>query len=107
MYVRISKGRYKPELHAEVTARLQASAESLVPAIRAMAGCVSYYAATDETSCTMINVSVWDTLEHAQAMASLAAMNALAQEFIALGVEFERPIVNYPVLWQLPAPSVR
>jgi hypothetical protein len=40
-------------------------------------------------------------------MASLAAMNTLAKEFIALGVEFERPIVNYPALWQLPAASVR
>jgi hypothetical protein len=50
----------------------------------------------------MINVSTWDTLEHAQAMATLSEMAALAQEFGALGVEFERPIANYPVLWQLP-----
>jgi hypothetical protein len=50
----------------------------------------------------MINVSVWDTLEHAQAMGSLPEMAALAGEFVALGVEFERPIANYPVLWQLP-----
>ena len=49
----------------------------------------------------MVNVSVWDTLEHAQAMSSLAEMSALAQEYMALGVEFERPIANYPILWQL------
>jgi quinol monooxygenase YgiN len=102
MYVRISKGRYRPELHAEVTARLEASAHSLVPAITALPGCRAYYAGSDEASCTMVNVSVWDTLEHAQAMASLAEMGALAKAFTALGVEFERPIVNYPVLWQLP-----
>jgi hypothetical protein len=51
----------------------------------------------------MINVSVWDTLEHAQAMAALPEMAALARQFIAMGVEFERPIVNYPVLWSVPA----
>ena len=102
MYVRISKGRYKPELHAEVTARLDASSKSLVPAIRSMTGCVSYYVGSDDMTNTMINVSVWDTLEHAQAMGSLPEMAALAKEFTALGVEFERPIANYPLLWQLP-----
>jgi len=102
MFVRISKGRYKPELHTEVTARLAASSASLVPAIRAMRGCLSYYVGSDATSCTMVNVSVWDTLENAQAMGSLPEMGALAMEFIGLGVEFERPIVNYPVLWHFP-----
>lgn len=104
MFVRISRGRYKPELHAEVTARLNQSSKTLVPAIKALPGCLSYYAGSDETSNTMINVSVWDSLEHAQAMGSLREMAALAKEFIALGVEFERPIVNYPVLWSLPKP---
>jgi quinol monooxygenase YgiN len=104
MFVRISKGRYRPELHTEVTVRLKQSAVTLVPAIKALPGCLSYYAGSDETSNTMINVSVWDSVEHAQAMGSLPEMAALAKEFIALGVEFERPIVNYPVLWSLPEP---
>lgn len=102
MIVRISKGRYRPDLHAEVTSRMNAASDSLVPAIRALPGCVSYYVATEEATCTIVNVSVWDSLEHAQAMATLPEMGQLAKEFIALGVEFERPIVNYPVLWQLP-----
>jgi hypothetical protein len=34
-------------------------------------------------------------------MGSLPEMAALAKDFIAPGVEFERPIANYPVLWQL------
>jgi quinol monooxygenase YgiN len=62
MFVRISKGHYKSELHAEVTARLAASSTSLVPAIRALPGCLSYYAGSDRSSSTMVN-SVWDTLE--------------------------------------------
>lgn len=41
MFVRISKGRYKPEPHAEVTAKLDASSRSLVPAITATPGCLS------------------------------------------------------------------
>jgi quinol monooxygenase YgiN len=101
LVVRVSKGRYRPELHAEVTVRLDASAKSLVPAIRAMPGCLSYCAGSDATTNTMVNVSVWDLLEHAQAMGSLPEMAALAKDFIAPGVEFERPIANYPVLWQL------
>jgi quinol monooxygenase YgiN len=102
MVVRISRGSYPPALHADITARLAESARALVPAITALEGCVSYYAGTDEGSSTMVNVSVWDTLAHAQAMAALAPMLALAQEFIALGVQFERPIINYPALWQIP-----
>jgi quinol monooxygenase YgiN len=104
MFVRISKGRYPADRHALVTARLEASAATLVPAIRRMAGCRHFYAGTDAATNTMVNVSVWDSLEHAQAMGGLAEMAALATEFIALGVEFERPIANYPVLWQLPPP---
>jgi hypothetical protein len=102
MFVRISKGRYSPDLYAEVISRLEASSNSLVPAISAMAGFLSYYVGADESSCTKINVSVWDTHEHAQAMGALPEMASLAKDFIELGVEFERPIVNYSVLWQLP-----
>ena len=102
MYVRISRGRYPAELHAAVTARLDEASRALIPAIGRLPGCLSYYAGTDEQTHTMVNVSVWDSLEHAQAMGSLPEMLALAGEFIALGVEFERPIANYPVLWQLP-----
>jgi quinol monooxygenase YgiN len=101
MFVRISKGAYEASLHAAVTTALDKSSKSLVSAIRNLPGCINYYAGSDETSNTMINVSVWDTLEHAQAMGSLPEMMALATEFIALGVMFERPIVNYSVLWKI------
>ena len=102
MIVRISRGTYPPERHAEVTAGLDASATTLIPAIRQLPGCISYYVGSEQPSSTMVNVSVWDTPEHANAMSTLAPMLALARQFIELGVELERPIVNYPVLWQLP-----
>ena len=99
MYVRLSRGTYPPSLHTDVSARLSASADSLIPALRLLPGCVSYYAGADEFSCSMVNISVWDTLEHAEAMSSLPPMPALGQEFTRMGVEFERPIVNYAALW--------
>ncbi|MGO1073781.1 hypothetical protein [Lysobacter sp. CA199] len=99
--VRISKGTYPAGIHAEVTARMNAASQSLVPAIRRLPGCLGFYVATEESSSTMVNVSIWDALEQAQAMSTLAEMSALAQEFTALGVQFERPIINYPVLWTL------
>jgi quinol monooxygenase YgiN len=101
MIVRLSRGRYHPSLHPEIVLRLRDSAAVLLPAIRGLPGCLSYYAASDEASGTLVNVSVWDTLAHAQAMATLAPMLALATDFAALGVEFERPIINYETLWSL------
>lgn len=101
MIVRLSCGRYPASKHPEIVQRLSDSAAVLLPAIRDLPGCLRYYAAADEASGTLVNVSVWDTLAHAQAMASLAPMLALAAEFTALGVEFERPIINYETLWSL------
>jgi hypothetical protein len=101
MFLRISKGSYKAELHSLVSRRLAESAIALVPAINALPGCLSYYAGADPITNSMVNVSTWDTLEHAQAMGSLVSMGELAKEFIAMGVEFERPIVNYPVAWNI------
>lgn len=103
MYVRISKGSYAPELHAQVNRRLNESSQSLVPAIRKLPGRISYYVGADETTKLMVNVSVWDSLEHALAMGTLSEMAALAKEFIAMDVQFERPIANYPVMWKLPS----
>jgi len=81
---------------------MKAATQSLIPAIQGLPGCLSFYVATEESSSTMVNVSVWETIEQAQAMDTLPEMSALGRDFIALGVEFERPIINYPVLWKLP-----
>ena len=102
MYVRVSKGTYAPTLHERVSARLNASSASLVPAIRRLPGCMGYFVGSDAASNTMVNISSWDTLEHAEAMTSLAEMTALGKEFVQMGIEFERPIINYEVMWQLP-----
>jgi len=100
--VRISRGSFEPEHHDRVRARLQASEASLLPAIRKLKGCLHYWAGIETTRNTMVNVSVWETMEDAEQMAGLAPMLALAREFVALGVTFERPILNYQTLWTLP-----
>jgi hypothetical protein len=99
--VRISRGAFAPELHDAVQARLAASLAPLEPALKQLHGLQHYYAGIDAASHTMVNVSVWDTLADAQQMDTLAPMLALAHEFITLGVQFERPIINYTTLWEL------
>jgi hypothetical protein len=100
--VRLSRGSFPPEKYEEVRARLDAAKEKLVPAIRALHGCLHYWAAIDQTSSTMINVSLWETLADARQMETLQPMLALAGEFVALGVTFERPITNSQMLWEVP-----
>lgn len=72
-----------------------------MPVIRDIEGLISYFAGADPTSNTMINVSVWSSITAAERMSTLPEMLALAGEFVELGVQFERPIVNYPSLWEI------
>jgi quinol monooxygenase YgiN len=97
--VRISRASFAPEQYEAVKARLDAAQESLVPAIRGLAGCLHYFAAIDRESGSMVNVSIWRSLADAQQMQTLAPMLALAEDFAREGVRFERPIINYETLW--------
>lgn len=99
--VRISRGSFDPKLYETVKERLTASQQPLIPAIRQLRGLLHYYAGVDAASSTMINVSVWATLADAQQMDTLAPMLALAKEFTAMGVKFERPIINYETVWEI------
>jgi len=99
--VRISKGSFAPELYETVKSRLDASQQTLVPAIRRLTGCLHYFAAIDRESSSIVNVSVWRSLADAEQMKTLAPMLALAEEFTRDGVRFERPIVNYETLWTI------
>jgi hypothetical protein len=101
MIVRISRGSFEPARYSEIAERLRDSGTTLIPAIRKLGGLLSYHAAIDRVSSTMVNVSTWETLEAAQQMGSLEEMLTLAGEFEALGVRFERPIVNYDTLWSI------
>src|SRR5512147_81775 len=99
--VRLSKGRFDPDHYAIVRQRLDESKQTLMPAIRALRGCLHFWAGVDPVSNTLVNVSVWASIDDARQMESLAPMRALADEFAGLGVTFERPIANYESLWEI------
>jgi quinol monooxygenase YgiN len=99
--MRVSRGRFDAPCYAEVRKRLHDSQRSLVPAVRALRGCLHYWAAIDPVTNSMVNVSVWESLDAARQMDTLVPMLTLAADFTALGVTFERPIVNYETLWQI------
>ena len=99
--VRISRGSFKPDEYDKVAKRLEEAEQTLVPGILLLNGCLHYWAGIDHQSNTMVNVSVWRSLTDAKQMETLAPMLALAHEFSRLGVNFERPIVNYEVLWEI------
>src|SRR4051812_21203395 len=76
--VRLSKGSFPPEKYEEVRTRLDAAKEKLVPAIRALHGCLASWAAIDQASSTMVNASLWETLADPKQMETPEPMKALA-----------------------------
>ena len=98
--IRISRASFGKESYTDVRTRLDESRATLEPAVRALRGCLHYYAAIDPVSNTMVNVSIWETREDAKQLDQFTPMLALAGEFVSLGVSFEAPITNSDVLWE-------
>lgn len=98
--VRVSKGRFSPEKYAQVRSLIEDSAAPLVPAIQALRGLLYYHAAVDPATHTVLNVSIWDSLEAARQMDTLPAMLAQRPILESGGVTFE-PIANYEPLWKI------
>jgi hypothetical protein len=67
-----------------------------------MNGLIEYYAGADESTSSLTNVSVWQTLEDARQMERFQPMLDLGKAFVEAGARFERPIMNYSSLWRLP-----
>lgn len=99
--IRISIGKFDAEKAALVEAKLTESKARLEGGIRAMKGNLAFYAGIDRGNSAMHNVSIWQSLADANQMATFAPMLALAEEFTAIGVRFERPILNFDTLWQI------
>ena len=98
--VRISQGFFAPHQLDEVTAKLRDGRTTLEPALRRLRGLRHYFVSVDPVSHSMVNVSVWESLEDALQMDALAEMAAQRDIFVALGVTFQ-PIRNYSGLWSL------
>ena len=99
--IRISIGKFDADKAAIVEDKLRESRARLENGIRAMNGNIAYYVGIDRSNNAMHNVSVWETVADANQMATFAPMIALGAEFAALGVRFDRPILNCNTLWQL------
>ena len=78
---------------------LEAEAD-LRPGIEAMPGLLLFYAGADEATSSLINTSVWDTLEHARQLDTFQPMLDAGKRFVAEGARFERPIMHYTSLWR-------
>jgi hypothetical protein len=98
--VRISKGRVDAARAAEAERLLGESERALRDSLQALPGLVHYYVGIDRVSGQLTNVSVWDSLEHAHQMDSLAAMLAQRPILEAAGVTFEM-ITNHETLWTI------
>ena len=98
--VRVSRGSFDPSRFAEVDAVNKKVSEYLVPAIRRLPGLIHWYAGVSQEG-SIVNVSVWDSDEHAAQMGQLKEMIVDARgEMEAVDVTFT-PIVNYPVNWTI------
>jgi hypothetical protein len=99
--VRISRGFVTPERFQAAESFIRDSQALLAPAIRQLPGCLHYYAGADPVSNTVVNVSVWRTMDDALEMESLKPMLELARKGAALGIKFERPVCNYVTAWEI------
>jgi hypothetical protein len=100
--VRVSKGRFAPENYERVKELIEQSAGPLVPAIRALDGLMYYHAAVDPETSTVMNVSIWASMDAAKQLDTLAQMLAQRPILEGAGVTFEK-IANYEPLWAIEA----
>ena len=99
--IRISLGTFESDKAAIVEAKLTESKAALETGIRAMRGNLGFCAGIDRRNNAMSNVSLWDSVDAAEQMATFQPMLDLAKTFVALGVQFQRPILNLTTLWEL------
>jgi hypothetical protein len=99
--VRVSILRCKPEQFDELRTMMDASQSVLAPGIKAMDGCLAFFVGADETTSSLTNTSIWESLADAQKLDRFQPMLDLGKEFAAKGAVFERPIMNYATLWQI------
>jgi hypothetical protein len=98
--VRVSQGFFEPHLLDRVSIKLQEGQHTLEPALKSLSGLIHYYVCVDSTSNSMVNVSIWESLEAALQMNTLPEMLAQRDTFVELGVTFQ-PIHNYSGLWSI------
>jgi hypothetical protein len=98
--VRASRATFDPRRFAEVDAMHTKTAEYLVPAVEQLPGLIHFYAGVSSDG-SALQVSIWDSEEHAAQLSHLKEMVVVARgEMEAVGVTFT-PIVTYPISWTI------
>ena len=93
--VRASRATFDPSRFAEVDAMNTKTSEYLIPAVKQLPGLIHFYAGVSPDG-SMLQVSVWDSVEHSAQLNHLVARG----EMEAIGVTFT-PIATYPVSWTI------
>lgn len=101
--VRVSVIRCAPDKFAELRQLMIDVEQALRPGIESMRGLLAFYAGADEATSSLTNVSIWADLDAAKQLDHFQPMLDAGKEFVAKGAQFERPIMNYTTLWQLPS----
>lgn len=98
--IRVSRGNFDPARFEEVDRVTKETSTYLIPAIQKLPGLLSYFAGSSSDGST-VQVSIWDSEEHANQMSSLKEMIVDTRHaYLAVGVTFP-PIVNYPLSWTI------
>ncbi len=98
--VRVAHGSFDPSRFAEIDAMITRQAEYVVPAIKRLPGLIHWHTGVSPEG-SIVNVSVWDSEDHAAQMNRLTEMTVTARgQTEAAGGTFI-PIVNYPINWDI------
>jgi hypothetical protein len=98
--LRVSRVTFGPSRFAEVDALNTKQAEYLIPAIKQLPGLIHWYSGLTQDG--FVQISVWDSDEHAAQMDHLKEMAVVARgEMTAIGGLTFHPIVNYPITWTI------
>lgn len=92
--IRISRANFDPSLFAEVDAMSKKTSEYIIPALRRLPGLIHFYAGVSPKG-SVVQVSVWDSDEHAAQLNTLKEMVVDGRrDMETVGVTFT-PIVVY------------
>ena len=89
-----------PEDGIDEAAEVMRKAEQELKGIQKLPGLRTYCAGVDRARSQLTNVSVWDSIGHAEQMSRFQPMLDLGKRFGANRATFLRLIPNFECLWQ-------
>jgi hypothetical protein len=99
--VRVGLGNFDPARFPDIHEMTLATSRYLIPAIKELPGLISFYGGASPDG-SMVNVSIWESEEHARQLDHLKEMIVDARQAgEKAGATFVRPIINYPIDWTI------